>query len=179
MAGLVDDLLTVSVGGISGTSLLKLAPVPAATLLSKAADAVRPLIVRAGLVLDVEVRTELPVITVDADKLLRVFANLLDNALKFTRPSGVITLGAETTTGGVRFSVANTGTALSDEDRAAMFQPFWQGRRDRRGAGLGLSICRSIVEAHGGTIWAEPVEGKRVRVCVVLPRQAAVGTTLH
>jgi signal transduction histidine kinase len=129
--------------------------------------------------MDIEVRGELPLISVDADKLLRVFANLLDNALKFTPPSGVITLGAETTIGGVRFSVANTGTALSDEERAAMFQPFWQGRRDERGAGLGLSICRSIVEAHGGTIWAEPVEGKRVRVCVVLPRQPAVDSTLH
>lgn len=179
MAGLVDDLLTVSVAGIGGTSLLNLAPVPAATLLSKAADAARPLIARAGLVMDIEVRGELPLISVDADKLLRVFANLLDNALKFTPPSGVITLGAETTIGGVRFSVANTGTALSDEERAAMFQPFWQGRRDERGAGLGLSICRSIVEAHGGTIWADPVEGKRVRVCVVLPRQPAVDSTLH
>jgi signal transduction histidine kinase len=121
----------------------------------------------------------LPVINVDADKLLRVFANLLDNAVKFTASSGHITLAAEATTGGVRFSVANTGKALTDEERAAMFQLFWQGRRDARGAGLGLSICRSIVEAHGGTIWAEPVEGKRVRVCFVLPRLAAAESALH
>jgi signal transduction histidine kinase len=51
-----------------------------------------------------------------------------------------------------------------------MFQPFWQaGKEDRRGAGLGLSICRSIIEAHGGTIWAEPEPGKRVRICFALP----------
>jgi signal transduction histidine kinase len=73
----------------------------------------------------------------------------------------------------VRFSVANSGPPLPAEQLAAMFQPFWQAGRDRRGAGLGLSICRSLVEAHGGTIWAEPAEGQRVRVCFVLPRQPA------
>jgi PAS domain S-box-containing protein len=173
MVGLVDDLLTVSVASTGGGSLLKLAPIPAATLLARAAAAARPLVAHAGLELDLELRGDLPVINVDADKLLRVIGNLLDNALKFTEAAGRITLAAEATTGGVRFSVANTGVALTDAERAAMFQPFWQGRRDRRGAGLGLSICRSIVEAHGGTIWAEPVEGMRVRVCVVLPRQPA------
>jgi PAS domain S-box-containing protein len=170
--GLVDDLLTVSVTSVSGGSLLKLAPIPASTLLAKAVAAARPFVAHAGLVLDVEARGDLPVINVDVDKLLRVFANLLDNTVKFTAPSGHITLAAETTTAGVKFSVANAGTALTDEQRAAMFQPFWQARHDQRGAGLGLSICRSIVEAHGGTIWAEPVEGMRVRVCFVLPRPA-------
>src|SRR5690606_21189344 len=110
--GLVDDLLTVSVAGSGGASPLNVAPIPAATLLSKAADAAQPLIAHAGLVLNVDVRGELPVIHVDADKLLRVFANLLDNALKFTASPGRITVSAETTIGGVRFTVANTGTAL-------------------------------------------------------------------
>lgn len=177
--GLVDDLLTVSVASVGGASLLKLAPVPASTLLSKAVTAARPLVTQAGLVLDVEVRGDLPVINVDADKLLRVFANLLDNTLKFTASSGRVKLAAEATTGGVRFSIANTGIPLTDEQRAEMFQPFWQGRRDQRGAGLGLSICRSIVEAHGGTIWAEPVEGMRVRVCFVLPRPEVADRLLH
>ncbi|MCD6044753.1 MAG: histidine kinase, partial [Burkholderiales bacterium] len=77
------------------------------------------------------------------------------------------------TSGGVRFSVANGGPALPEEELRSMFRPFWQSTRDRRGAGLGLSICRSIVEAHGGSIWAEPAAGQRVRVCFVLPRQPA------
>jgi signal transduction histidine kinase len=69
--------------------------------------------------------------------------------------------------------VANSGPALPASVLQSMFRPFWQAGRDRRGAGLGLAICRSIVEAHGGTIWAEPAAGQRVRVCFVIPRQPA------
>jgi signal transduction histidine kinase len=104
-----------------------------------------------------------------------VFSNLLDNALKFTAARGRITLAAETVAGGVKFSVANSGRALARKELDAMFQPFWQaGRKDRRGAGLGLAICRSMVEAHGGSIWVEPARGERVRVCFVLPRAPAL-----
>ena len=51
-----------------------------------------------------------------------------------------------------------------------MFEPFWQAVNDSRGAGLGMSICRSIIEAHRGTIKAVPEAGKRVRICFWLPR---------
>lgn len=174
MSGLVDDLLAVAVESTGGRSMLKLAPVPASSLVARAADAARPLLARESLELETAVTGELPTIHADADRILRVFANLLDNALKFTSPPGRITLAAERSTGGVRFSVANSGPALPEKELRAMFQPFWQAGRDRRGAGLGLSICRSVVEAHGGSIWAEPAEGQRVRVCFVLPRQPAV-----
>ena len=173
MSGLVDDLLAVAVASTGGPSMLRAAPVAASSLLAKAADAARPRLAKEGLALEVQAAGELPQINADADRILRVFANLLDNALKFTSPPGRVTLAAERTSGGVRFSVANSGSALAPAQRDAMFQPFWQAGRDRRGAGLGLSICRSIVEAHGGTIWAEPAEGQRVRVCFVLPRQPA------
>jgi PAS domain S-box-containing protein len=173
MSGLVDDLLAVAVATSGGPSMLRLAPVPASRLLAKAADAARPRLAKDGLALAVHAPADLPSVSVDADRILRVFANLLDNALKFTSAPGQVTLAAERTSGGVRFSVANSGAALEAGQLDAMFQPFWQAGRDRRGAGLGLSICRSIVEAHGGTIWAEPAEGQRVRVCFVLPRQPA------
>jgi signal transduction histidine kinase len=153
--------------------MLQLAPVPASSLIARATEAARALLARESLELETNVTGELPAIYADADRILRVFANLLDNALKFTSAPGRITLAAERITAGVRFSVANSGPPLPEKDLRAMFRPFWQAGRDRRGAGLGLAICRSVVEAHGGSIWAEPAEGQRVRVCFVLPRQPA------
>jgi two-component system sensor histidine kinase KdpD len=173
MSGMVDDLLAVAVARTGGGSMLRLAPVSAAPLLSRAADAARPVVARELIELKLRVVGELPTVHADADRILRVFANLFDNALKFTEPHGTITLGAEPSRDGVRYCVANSGPALPPRQLEAMFRPFWQGGRDRRGAGLGLAICRSIVEAHGGTIWAEPAEGQRVRVCFVIPRQPA------
>jgi signal transduction histidine kinase len=55
-----------------------------------------------------------------------------------------------------------------------MFRPFWQADHRHRGAGLGLSICRSIIEAHGGSIWTEAAHGQRVRVSFALPRIPAI-----
>jgi len=57
-----------------------------------------------------------------------------------------------------------------DNDDSLVFQPFWQaGLEDRRGAGLGLSICRSIIEARGASVWSEAAEGMRVKICLLLP----------
>ncbi|HEX6156641.1 MAG TPA: PAS domain S-box protein [Burkholderiales bacterium] len=177
MSGMVDDLLAVAVAGTGGESMLRLAPVEASALIAKASAAARPLLAREGLELKLEVGADLPPVSADADRILRVFANLLDNALKYTSHGGTITLCGEPVSGGVRFAVANSGPALPSKSLEAMFQPFWQAGRDRRGAGLGLAICRSIVEAHGGSIWAEPAEGQRVRVCFVLPRQPAASAS--
>lgn len=169
MSGLVNDLLSVAVVRTDGAGL-KVVPTKASALLERAARAARPLFARAGIAFEVQAIGELPVVHVDADRILRVFANVLDNARKFTEPPGEVVLRAEAQSAGVRYCVANSGPALSARELDAMFQPFWQaGRGDLRGAGLGLSICRSIVEAHGGSIWAEPAAGKRVRICFLLP----------
>jgi signal transduction histidine kinase len=105
------------------------------------------------------------------NRMMRVFGNLLDNALKFTEPGGRVVLRAEPAPGAVLFSVANSGPAVPAEDLERLFQPFWQaGREDRRGAGLGLSICRSIIEAHGGTVWTESAPGMRLKILFLLPR---------
>jgi signal transduction histidine kinase len=173
MSGMVDDLLAVAMAKTGGGSMLQLAPLSPAALVARAAAAAQPLLTREWLELEVTTAADLPSVHADADRMLRVFANLFDNALKFTAPRGRIVLAAERTSGGVRFSVANSGEPLAQRELRAMFQPFWQASRDRRGAGLGLSICRSIVEAHGGSIWAEPAEGQRVRVAFVLPLRPA------
>lgn len=170
MSGMVDDLLAVAVSTGGKRSMLKSVPVNAASLLDRAADAVQPLFTREGIELRIEGGAGLPDVQVDPDRILRVFVNLLDNALKFTQRSGHVVLRAEATPGGVRFSIANSGAALSDKELDRMFQPFWQARQDGRGAGLGLSICRSIVETHGGRIWSESAPGMRVRICFEMPR---------
>lgn len=170
MSGMVDDLLAVAVSTGGKRSMLKAVPVSAASLMARAADAVRPLFAREGIELRIDGGAGLPDVQVDPDRILRVFVNLLDNALKFTQRSGHVALRAEEAPGGVRFSIANSGPALSAEALDRMFQPFWQARQDGRGAGLGLSICRSIVETHGGRIWGEPAPGMRVRVCFEVPR---------
>jgi PAS domain S-box-containing protein len=175
MSGLVDDLLAAAVTQ-GGHSMLKLASISVSTLLNEAAEA-RPLLAKQSLRLELRVEAGLPMLNIDSDRILRVLTNLLDNALKFTDPSGRILLSADAVAGGVRFAVANSGEPLPIENLKAMFQPFWQAaRQDSRGAGLGLAICRSIVEAHGGTIWAEPAQGERVRVCFVLPRAPGLAT---
>ncbi|HEY5897541.1 MAG TPA: PAS domain S-box protein [Burkholderiales bacterium] len=171
MSGMVDDLLAIAVATTGGASMMRFAPVSASALIARAVDSARPLLAKESLDLQLEVSGELPLIHADAERILRVFANLFDNALKYTSPPGCITLAAEESTGGVRFSVANSGPALQDKELEAMFRPFWQAGRDRRGAGLGLGICRSIIEAHGGSIWAEPAEGQRVRISFFLPRR--------
>jgi signal transduction histidine kinase len=138
--------------------------------MARAVDAAGIVFERKGVRLQIDSGEQLPAVQVDVQRILRVFANLLDNALKFTDSSGRTVLSALAMSGAVRFCVANSGPALPPEALDQMFQPFWQaGHADRRGAGLGLSICRSIVEAHGGSIWAEPAADMRVRVCFLLP----------
>lgn len=170
MAGLVDDLLAIAVVPSGGT-LLKLEPVKAAELLAMAAQQAAPLAKETGLQLEVQNEDDLPTIHVDTDRLMRVFGNLLDNAFKFTEPGGRVVLRAEPAAGAVLFSVANTGPAVPAESLGRLFQPFWQdSREDRRGAGLGLSICRAIIEAHGGTVWTESAVGMRLKILFLLPR---------
>ena len=171
MSGMVDDLLAVSVSTIGEQSMLKISPVSATSLLARAADSVRPLFLREGIELKTETMDALPDIEVDQDRVLRVFINLLDNALKFTPRPGHVVLRAEKAAPGVmRFSISNSGPAVAADELEKMFQPFWQAREEgRRGVGLGLSISRSIIETHGGRIWAQPEPGMRVRICFELP----------
>jgi signal transduction histidine kinase len=179
MSGMVDDLLAIAVATGGGRSMLNIAPMSAASLLKRAGDAVQPLFAGRDIELEIETFGPLPDVRVDSDRMLRVFANLVDNALKFTGSPGCVVLRAKAESAGVRFSVANSGPALSAVELERMFQPFWQaGREDQSGAGLGLAICRSIIEAHGGHIWAEPEPGKRVRICFVLPVPAGISTRI-
>ena len=173
MSGMVDDLLSIAVSSGGGKPMLDIEQVSPAALIEQACERARPLFAEAGVELRCEVEDDIPTIRADIKRIQRVLANLLDNALKYTDPPCHVTVSAQGR-GPVVFSVANSGEPLSAEQREAMFRPFWQADHRHRGAGLGLSICRSIIEAHGGSIWTEAARGQRVRVSFALPRIPAI-----
>ncbi len=106
-------------------------------------------------------------VTGDRDRLLQALDNLLSNAVKFTPEGGLVRLMALEDEQSVCFMVEDTGHGMTTEQQAKLFTEFWQARRgDRRGVGLGLTIVKGIVDAHGGTIAAEsePDRGTTFRI---------------
>lgn len=114
----------------------------------------------------------LPVISADARRLEQVFDNLLDNAIKYSS-GGHLTIGAQVEDGGLHFTVSDEGQGIPAPELERVFDPFYrvQGPATKRvgGSGLGLTICKGIVEAHGGRIWAESYPGKGTRFHFTLP----------
>jgi signal transduction histidine kinase len=110
----------------------------------------------------------------DRDRVFQVLTNLVDNALKFTPEGGTVELGSrvESQEEGALFWVSDSGPGIAAEDQARLFDRFWQaGRRDRKGAGLGLSIVKGLVEAHGGRVWIESEMGKGSTFLFLLPQR--------
>ncbi len=106
----------------------------------------------------------------DYDRMMQVLANLLTNAIKFSPEGGRISIRVERAAGKALCRVADTGPGIPGNMLELVFERFWQiGANDRRGLGLGLYISRCIVEAHGGTIWAESELGEGSRLSFTLP----------
>jgi len=99
----------------------------------------------------------LPEVMADPARIHHVLANLLSNALRFTPPGGSITLSAAEDQDTIRFSVANTGEGIAFEHLGHLFEQFYRvpGQQEESGIGLGLSIVKEIVEAHGGCVGVE------------------------
>lgn len=113
--------------------------------------------------------------TVDPDRMRTVLRNLLENALKYSLPdSGPVTILAEQGADHLRVSVSDDGPGVPEGDIGSVFEPFFRVDRSRSkktgGYGLGLSICKRIVEAHGGSITAENLVPRGARFTVTLPR---------
>ncbi len=171
---LIQDLLDVT--RIEGGALtVARGEIPARQLLLDALEAEQLLAANASIALRLDAAEGLPPIVGDRDRLLQVFENLVGNAIKFTPAGGSVTLGATARTGEVLFRVADTGAGMSPESLARVFERFWQeGRASRHGAGLGLAICKGLVEAHGGRIWAESEPGRGTTFYFTVPRAPTV-----
>ncbi len=113
----------------------------------------------------------LPEVMADIESIQHVFANLIANALRFTSPGGKITVSAAEEHESIRFSVEDTGSGIAPEHLEHLFEQFYRvpGQHAKSGIGLGLSIVKEIVEAHGGTAGAHSVPEKGSVFCFTLP----------
>ncbi len=142
------------------------------TLIQGAVERLQMQAERAGLVIDVQCDPGLPQVNADVPRMQQVLMNLLHNAIKFTPAGGSIDLFAYLDEGGqVVFGVHDTGVGISADDLSRIFERFYKADRSRSGGGtgLGLAISKHLVEAHGGRIWAESVEGRGSTFFLVLP----------
>ena len=116
---------------------------------------------------------ELPPVRADVMRLERILHNLLENAVKYSPDGGYIRVTAKTDTDNLVIGVSDQGIGISPEDRAKLFAPFQRLGNSRvegvKGVGLGLLVCRRLVEAHGGRIWVESELGKGSTFFFTLP----------
>ncbi len=121
---------------------------------------------------DIQIPHDFPEIPMDFSWILKVFINLIDNAVKYS-PSGTpIRMGATHQGEKVKIEISNEGAGIPDEDLKLIFDKFYRAGKPEQtgGLGLGLSICKGIIEAHHGEIWAENRPGnKGVTLVILLP----------
>jgi signal transduction histidine kinase len=159
MARLIDDLVD-----FAGIQAGKLAIAPTdhrpGDLLHAANDMFAPIAQERGLVLATSVQADLPSIRCDSERALQVISNLVSNAFKVTPKGGHVRIGAEARDNDIVFFVRDDGPGIESAELPKLFERYWRGKTSQyRGAGLGLSIARGIVDAHGGKIWAESTVG--------------------
>jgi PAS domain S-box-containing protein len=156
---LIQDLLDVA-RVEAGAFSVQMKPLGATWLVRTACESHEPLAAQKRQQIVCSVAEELPEICADRDRMLQVFGNLIGNAMKFTPERGAIEVGACMRGDDVLFTVRDTGPGMPPSDLKNVFRPYWQAKKTAHmGAGLGLAIVRGIIEAHGGTVWAENAPG--------------------
>lgn len=159
MSRLIEDLLEV-VRQESGHMKLDVEDVSVASLIAQTAEMFQPTAVEKGVTLRAEECPPEVTVRADAERIMQVLSNLVGNALKFVPRGGTVVLRCRNIGTETMFTITDSGPGIAPEDLGRLFEKFWQRRRtDKRGVGLGLSIARGIVEAHGGRIWAESTVG--------------------
>jgi CheY-like chemotaxis protein/nitrogen-specific signal transduction histidine kinase len=166
---MIRDLLAVSAIE-SGRFTMEKQPVETAELLLGALESQYSLAAAASVIVAADVSPELPPVEADEERLLDVLENLIGNAIKFTGPGGSITVGASALEKDVLVWVKDSGSGIRPEQLPHIFDRFWQANKAQgRGIGLGLSICKAIVEAHNGRIWAESAVGVGTTMFFTIP----------
>ena len=172
LSRLVDQLLDLS-RLESGDVPLELEPVKLSPLVERVVSEVE--VARADRSLEIhnEVPADLPPVEADRERVHQVLFNLLDNAFRFTPAGGTVTVRAVRSNGSCEVSVEDTGPGIEGKHLPLVFERFYRvdasRSRDDGGTGIGLAIARSVVEAHGGRIWAERGDAGGARFRFTLP----------
>ncbi|MBI2859403.1 MAG: HAMP domain-containing protein [Chloroflexi bacterium] len=172
MTRLVDELQELSLAD-SGKLDLYLQPSDINETIVAAANAMQARIESAGIRLYLDTAEGLPHCRMDPQRIGQVLRNLLSNAIDHTPRGGTITVSSRLAGSSVEVGVADTGEGISDKDLPYIFERFYRADRSRArrtgGAGLGLTIARRLVEAHGGKIEVESRPGKGSRFAFTIP----------
>ncbi len=147
----------------SGAKELNIAPADLSGTINHLAAELRPLAQAQSIELTIVLPEKSRPVRCDEEEIRRVVQNLLDNALKYTSSGGAITIYMEQSEEETLIGVKDTGKGISLEDQPKLFQRFWQAAGSGRyyaSTGLGLYLCRKIVERHNGRIWCQSVPGE-------------------
>lgn len=170
MSELVENLLDLA--KIEAGVEMEMAPCQLAAVIAESLDqlagpaAIRPVHLQA------EIPEDLPLVWGNGRRLGQVVNNLLDNAIKYTPPNSEVLLNAYVEGKEVRVNISDQGPGIPATDLPRLFEKFYRARKPEaspQGTGLGLSIAHSIVQAHGGRIWAESQEGQGSVFSFALP----------
>jgi signal transduction histidine kinase len=169
MQRLIHDLLDMSRTD-AGKLSLHARPVQPAALVSDAVDAHSTIAASRRITLEGDADGALPEVSVDRARIDQVFSNLIGNALKFTPEGGHVRVAAARAGDEVCFVVEDDGPGIAADDLPRLFDRFWQaGKTARGGTGLGLTIAKAMVEAHGGRVAVESTPGVGSRFSFTVP----------
>lgn len=168
---IVDDILDIATID-AGTLELTLAPSNVRDLIEGARQRVEERLKQENMTLEIEITTSVTQVTADASRITQMLYNLLSNAITFSATGGTVKLICAREKSMIAFTVEDRGTGIPDDYQQAVFDRFESrahGSR-HRGAGLGLSIVKSLAELHGGTVTLVSAPGEGTSVKVLLPR---------
>lgn len=170
---IISDFLDVSKIE-SGCLELDMTTLTVQSIVAEVVDSLQALARAKGIEIKAGLCSEAIEIIADRERLTQILANLIGNAIKFIPANGHITVKVDDCGKEIRFSVADDGPGLSEEDVEKIFDRFVQIRLisgpGEHGTGLGLAITRELVKMHGGRIWIESALGEGCRFCFVLPK---------
>ena len=171
LKALVNNLLDLSKIE-AGKMEMEFEKVPIELLFNKAISVMDSQAVEKGIQLTSEFSENVPDVKADSNKITWVLINLISNAIRYTQSGGMVKCSAKLIGDDVHISVNDNGAGIPIEYQTKIFEKFVQVKnsKETKGSGLGLSICKEIVKAHGGTIWVESEPGRGSMFTFTLPR---------